>query len=63
VVIFHELDGSGKAINPKVVDSKPAGLIDNVAMDLLRDSEFKTGVKEHQCTWISTIGFVPYSPY
>lgn len=58
VVISYSLDGSGKAINPAVVDSKPKGLFDKTTLGLLERTEFSTDAKIPACTYVRTFGAV-----
>lgn len=58
VVISYELDGSGKPIRLKIIDSKPAGLFDATTISILERTNFTLGIKSESCTYIRTYGAV-----
>ena len=58
VVISYELDGSGKAKDLKVTDSKPAGLFDKATLSILERTDFAAGVQAPSCTYVRTYGAV-----
>ena len=49
VVVSFKLDGSGKAVDPKVVYSKPSELFAKTALNLLDRTRFAAGVAENSC--------------
>jgi periplasmic protein TonB len=58
VVISYKLDGSGKAVEPKVVDSKPKRLFDKTTLSLLDRTEFALGEIKESCTYVRTYSAV-----
>lgn len=52
VVVAYRLDGSGRAVDAKVVESKPKGLFDKSTLSLLGRTEFAAGVVEASCTYV-----------
>ncbi len=58
VVISYILDGSGKAKNLEVTDSKPKGLFDNATLSILKRTDFSVGVQAQACTYVRTYGAV-----
>ena len=58
VVISYSLDGSGRAINPVVTDSKPKGLFDKSTLRILERTEFLPDTVAHSCTYVRTYGAV-----
>ena len=52
VVVSFKLDGSGKAMDPKVVYSKPSNLFAKTALDLLDRTQFAAGATEDLCYYL-----------
>lgn len=61
VVISYDLDGSGKAINLKVTDSKPAGIFDKTTLNILKRTKFSADAKANACIYVRTYGTVKRS--
>lgn len=58
VVISYNLDGSGKAKDPVVTDSKPKGLFDRTTLSILERTDFAVGVQASSCVYVRTYGSV-----
>nr|WP_255682272.1 TonB family protein [Luteimonas sp. BDR2-5] len=58
VVISYNLDGSGKAKDLVVTDSKPKGLFDKTTLSILERTEFATGIQASSCVYVRTYGSV-----
>lgn len=54
VVISYTLDGSGKARNAVVTDSRPKSLFDKTALGTLERTEFTPGVAATSCVYVRT---------
>lgn len=66
VVVSYKLDGSGKAIDPKVELSAPKNLFESVAINRVLRTEFSPDVIESHCSEVqifySPNGGLPVSP-
>jgi TonB family protein len=58
VLVSYKLDGSGRAIEPQVIDSKPKRLFDKTTLSLLARTEFAPGAIQEACTYVRTYGAV-----
>lgn len=58
VVMSYRLDGSGKARDATVIESKPDGLFDKTAISLLNRTRFANDVVEASCVYVRTFGSV-----
>ena len=61
VLISYDLDGTGKAKNLVVTDSKPKGLFDKASLSLLERTDFAPDVQAKSCTYVRTYGAVKRS--
>ncbi len=57
VIIDYRLDGSGSAVDPRVVEAKPRRGFDDYALRMLERTRFAPGVQA-QCTEVRTISKV-----
>jgi len=58
VVVSYQLDGSGRAVNPQLVDAKPKRMFEKTTLSLLSRTEFTTGVVVSSCTYVRTYSAV-----
>jgi periplasmic protein TonB len=56
VIATFALDGSGRAGQIQIVESRPAGLFDEAAIDALQASEFKKGARVASCRYVADFG-------
>lgn len=54
VVDSYKLDGSGEAVDPKVVYAEPAKLFDKSAINVLGRTQFAAGAVEDSCYYLRT---------
>lgn len=57
VVIDYRLDGSGSAVDPRIVEARPRRGFDDYALRMLERTRFAPGVQA-QCTEVRTISKV-----
>jgi hypothetical protein len=53
-VASFDLDGSGRAQNFRIVESKPTGLLDKGTLGALKRTEFTKGVIANNCKFVQT---------
>jgi TonB family protein len=54
VIVSYKLDGSGKAIDPKVVYSTPKKIFDRTTVNLLGRIQFASSAVEESCYYLHT---------
>lgn len=60
VVISYKLDGSGKAVKPKVIYSQPDNeAFDEIVLNQLKHTRFIPGVIEDSCAYVRTYTLRP----
>jgi hypothetical protein len=58
VIVSFRLDGSGKALDPKVVHAKPERLFEKTTLALLDRTRFAPGAVEDACYFLRTYSAV-----
>lgn len=56
VIATFGLDGSGRALNIRIVESRPVGVFDEAAIDALQASEFRKGARAASCRYVADFG-------
>ena len=54
VVVSYQLDGTGKAVNPQLIDAKPKRMFEKTTISLLERTAFAPGVIKDSCTYVRT---------
>ena len=58
VVVSYGLDGSGKARDLRVMESKPKRIFDKTTLSMLERTTFAAGVQTPACIYVRTYGSV-----
>ncbi len=56
-IVAYDLDGSGQAKNARVIESKPARVFDEAAVQALVSSAFQPGVTARECRYVADFAF------
>lgn len=54
VTVRYDLDGSGRAVNPRIVHGSTRGIFDPVTIELLERARFLPGVTARDCLYVRT---------
>ena len=58
VTVRYDLDGSGKAVDPRIVQGSTRGIFDPITIELLGRARFEPGVTAKDCLYVRTYSAV-----